>query len=171
MCLRRFKTRAFSIEAIDRLLPDLRDGSTRYLSGSHLSALFDEDRTHFARFWKNPISAIKAPEDRPVALHPEHPIQSQEQWEAWRWSLVKELFQPLGSLDIVSVVLRCVHPRDFGVYSPIHLNFLHIGHTADPVRHYLRFCDELRKWGIHFLAKDTNGLIAAWLTSLQGELG
>ena len=79
-----------------------------------------------------------------------------KRWTAWRGKIVNQLFRELGSLELTSVLLRCVHPEYFGIYSPPLLCLLQVP-IAEPVLHYLAYCDELAAWGQHFLPKKSVG--------------
>lgn len=54
---------------------------------------------------------------------------------------------------MASVVLSCVYPENFGVFSPPTLLLLQIP-LKPPIEHYLDYCDELAVWGSHFLGTD-----------------
>ena len=140
LCRKRFG-RVYDLESTVRRFSALRSPG-RPLTASDVVELFDPDRTHFGHFWRPPQDL--ALNSRGISLaRPEQPNKQ------WREDVVAALFKFLGCVDPVSVVLRCIHPEDFAVYSPPILNLLQLP-AEPPVEHYLTYCDELRTWGAHF---------------------
>jgi hypothetical protein len=117
---------------------ELREGRT--LEARDLERIFDPEKTHFGFFWKVPGGAARLPKDILLAEDPR---------PEWRKGVTGRLFRALGNIDTTSVVLQCVHPLKFGVYSPPVLSFFQL-QPAEPVDHYIAYCDELRAWGDRF---------------------
>lgn len=72
----------------------------------------------------------------------------------WKQHLVQKVFDRLKSMEVTSVVLSCVHPKDFGVVSPPTMMLLQLP-PKPPVSHYVAYCEELALWGQHFLGNDS----------------
>jgi hypothetical protein len=142
VCRRRFG-RTYDLESIVQEFGELREPD-RPLTARHVFALFDPEQTHFGHFWRPvcPLEEILNP--RGISL-----AWPQAAGKQWREEMVTAVFELLGSLEAVSVLLRCTHPEDFAVYSPPILNLLQLP-AQRPVEHYLAYCDELRVWGAHF---------------------
>jgi hypothetical protein len=149
--------RTYNLRELERLRRELRAG--RPLRANDLEQI--SDKTHFGESWKIPKTFV--PEGltkKEISLRrPDcgsSKAEDVKRWKAWRRSIVDRLFHELGSLDLTSIVLRCVHPECFGVYSPPLLCLLQVP-IAEPVLHYLAYCDELDVWGQYFLAKRSVG--------------
>jgi len=114
----------------------------------HVKELFDKERTPFGHFWEEPAIPEEEPEEKIslVLSDSDQPGGAKEQ------ELCRNLFSTLGSMEAASVLLRCVHPARFGIYSPPLLAFLQIP-LAPPVEHYMEVCKELRLWRDQFSLK------------------
>jgi hypothetical protein len=137
------------LRELDPLWQELRGG--RPLRATDLDELLD--KTHFGEFWKIPSTLDREGlTKKEISLRFEcgSKTEDEKRWNTWRRNMVNQLFRELGSLDLTSVLLRCVHPDYFGIYSPPLLCLLQVP-IAEPVSHYLAYCDELGVWGRHFL--------------------
>lgn len=139
----------YNSHALDGLWSELRTQKGRYLQNGDLEAIFSPDKTHYGYYWKAPsgvnldgISLYEA--DRGI---------TDKEVQQWRHHMVQRLFGGLKSMEVTSVVLSCLYPKDFGVYSPPTLMILQIP-PRPPVQHYLAYCEELAAWGRHFLNSD-----------------
>jgi hypothetical protein len=143
VCRKRFG-RTYDIGQLVRKACDLRRPDCP-LTAAHVVELFDPAESHFGHFWKPPLDLEEKLHSRWISLA--RPVGADER--AWRGNVVAAVFEFLGSVEAVSVLLRCVYPDDFAVYSPPTLNLLQLP-AQNPVEHYLAYCDELRVWGAHF---------------------
>ena len=112
-----------------------------------MDRIFEEGKTIYAYYWR--LSKLKAWEDTAISLH-----ESQRQNSGWKESIVQKLRAHLRRMEIVSVLLSCVYPEDFAVYSPPIMTILHVP-PCSPIQHYLRYCEELWEWGRHFLGEES----------------
>jgi hypothetical protein len=114
------------------------------LTASQVVALFNPEETHFGHFWRPACDLEQTLNPRGISL-----AKPAGAGKGWREDVVAAVFELLGSVEAVSVLLRCTHPEDFAVYSPPIMNLLQLP-AQSPVEHYLAYCDELRVWGAHF---------------------
>lgn len=142
VCRKRFG-RTYDLGKLLLKARDLRR-SDRPLKASLVVELFNPEEIHFGHFWKPPRDLEETLNPRGVSLA--KPSEAEEEWRA---GVVAAVFECFGSVEAASVLLRCVHPDDFAVYSPPLLNLLQLP-AGPPVEHYLSYCDELRVWGTHF---------------------
>lgn len=142
------------LRELDWLWQDLRAG--RPLQATDLDELLD--KTHFGEFWRIPSTldreGLAKKKISIMKIDCSSDADDKKRWNEWRRRIVKQLFLEFGSLDLTSVLLRCVHPEGFGIYSPPLLCLLQVP-IAEPVTHYLAYCDELAVWGRHFLGDKT----------------
>jgi hypothetical protein len=143
VCRKRFG-RTYDIGTLVRKFKDLCQPH-HPLTARRVMELFDPDESHFGHFWKPPQDLERNLPFHGISLA--RPAEADQ--KAWRESVVAAIFEFLGSVEAVSVLLRCVYPDDFAVYSPPILNLLQLP-AQPPVDHYLAYCDELRVWGAHF---------------------
>jgi hypothetical protein len=137
----------FDPDALEPLWSELRTNRNRYLLWSDLDRIFEEGKTIYAYYWR--LSKLEAWGDTAISLH-----ESRRQESGWKESIVRQLCTHLRRMEIVSVVLSGVYPEDFAVYSPPILTILHVP-PCFPIQHYLRYCEELREWGRHFLGEES----------------
>jgi hypothetical protein len=148
VCRKRFG-RTYDLQAVVWRFSELCQPG-RSLTASDIVALFNPEETHFGHFWRPAQGLEEALDNRGLSLA--RPDGSGK----WREHIVAAIFEFLGSVEAVSVLLRCTHPDEFAVYSPPILNLLQLP-AQPPVDHYLAYCDELRVWGAHF---GTDGVAA-----------
>ncbi len=142
VCRKRFG-RTYDLDRTVRQFSELREPG-RPLTASHVAALFDPEETHFGHFWRPAPGLENTLNPRGISL-----AKPPSGARHWREGIVGAVFEFLGSVEAVSVLLRCTHPEEFAVYSPPILNLLQLP-AQPPVEHYLAYCDELRVWGAHF---------------------
>jgi len=142
VCRKRFG-RTYDLVATVKQFSELRRPD-RILTARHVAALFNPEETHFGHFWKPARDLEQTLDRRPISL-----AKPDDAGRHWREEVVASVFEFLGSVEAVSVLLRCTQPDDFAVYSPPILNLLQLP-AEPPVDHYLAYCDELRVWGTHF---------------------
>jgi hypothetical protein len=142
VCRKRFG-RTYDLARTVQQFSELREPG-HPLTARHVMALFNPEETHFGHFWR-PAHDLDKRLD-PCRFSLACPTGAGKKW---RHEVGTALFEFLGSVEAVSVVLRCTHPEDFAVYSPPILNLLQLP-AQPPVEHYLTYCDELRVWGAHF---------------------
>lgn len=141
VCQRKFG-RSFEFSKLEKEFEQLRTGGRR-LTARDAAKLFEPDRTPFARYWQPPeLEALGRNLDRqpyvlmaPVVENGRH--------------LVERLLHVFHSLGVASLLLRMVHPDQFGIFSTPIVNLLQI-HRANAVELYLAFCAELRIWQERF---------------------
>lgn len=114
-----------------------------------MDRIFEEGKTVYGYYWR--WSKLNAWEDTAISLH-----ESQRRNTGWKESIVQKLRSHLRRMEIVSVILSCVYPEDFAVYSPPIMTILQVP-PCPPIQHYLRYCEELREWGRHFLGAESVG--------------
>jgi len=137
----------FDPDALEPLCRELRTNRGRYLLRGDLDRIFEEGKTVYGHYWR--LSKLKAWEDTAISLH-----ESQRRNSGWKESIVQKLRAHLRRMEIVSVLLSCVYPEDFAVYSPPIMTILQVP-PCPPIQHYLRYCEELREWGRHFLGAES----------------
>jgi hypothetical protein len=142
VCRRRF-ARTYDLDRTVGQFSALR-APGRLLTASDVVALFDPRETHFGHFWRPAQDLQKTLDPRGISL-----ARPAAAGRCWREDVVAAVFEFLGSVEAVSVLLRCTYPEDFAVYSPPILNLLQLP-AQPPVAHYLNYCDEMRVWGAHF---------------------
>src|SRR5208337_3555227 len=137
----------FDPDALEPLCRELRTNRGRYLLRGDLDRIFEEGKTVYGHYWR--LSKLKAWEDTAISLH-----ESQRRNSGWKESIVQKLRAHLRRMEIVSVLLSCVYPEDFAVYSQPIMTILQVP-PCPPIQHYLRYCEELREWGRHFLGAES----------------
>ena len=147
-CRRIEETDSYDPHALDDLCRELRTQKGRHLRNSDVETIFS-DKTHYGYYWKAPVGA-KLEE---ISLWQGEQGKTEADLKQWKHRSVQTLFGKLKGMEVTSVVLSCVHPKDFGVISPPTLMLLQLP-PMPPVQHYLTYCEELATWGGHFLAKD-----------------
>jgi len=140
VCRKKFG-RAYSFATIEKEFEPLRTGG-RTLKARDVLKLFDANHTPFARYWPKPDEKelARALREAPLYLAP---IPGDG------CALVARLLTLLHSVGVVSIILRFVHPVDFGIFSTPIANLLQI-HRPNTLDLYLAFCRELRVWQEHF---------------------
>lgn len=142
VCRKRFG-RTYDLHKVVGKVKGLREPD-RPLKAIYVLELFNPEEIHFGHFWKPARDLEETLDPRCISLA--QPIEADDRW---RQSIVAAVFECFGSVEAASVLLRCVHPDEFAVYSPPLLNLLQLP-AGPPVEHYLSYCDELRVWGAHF---------------------
>src|SRR5271165_3986569 len=121
------------------------------LTNAVLEDMFSPETTQYGRYWKTPKLGCEG-----ITLKEPGPGENPEVWQR---ELVSRVFEQLQSMEATSVVLKCVHPRYFGIYSPVTLTLLQVPLESPraeimylaPVYHYLKCCNEIGDWGAKFL--------------------
>jgi|SRR5581483_947430 len=149
VCRRRFG-RTYDLDRTVQQFQELRRPDCR-LTARHVAQLFDPAHTHFGHFWRPAPDLETKLDPRRISLARPDGVSDE-----WRRQVVGAVFEFLGSVEAVSVLLRCTHPEEFAVYSPPTLNLLQLP-AQPPVEHYLTYCEEMRVWGAHF---DTGSVAA-----------
>jgi len=68
--------------------------------------------------------------------------------------VVEQVMAQLKHIEVVSVVLRFVEPRTFGIFSPPVTAFLNLAPTGDHVGYYLRYLKNLKALLAHYRVLD-----------------
>jgi hypothetical protein len=131
-------------DILSDLWAKLRAEPNRYLANDDLDQVFS--RTHYGSYWTRPKHVDV--DGQKISLN-EAKLKGNVEEQCWK--LVAEVFPKLKSMEVTSVILGCVHPDHFGVYSHPILMLLRIPIMTTPVNHYLKYCHELRDWGKQFL--------------------
>ncbi|MGA2904198.1 MAG: hypothetical protein ABSD98_10230 [Candidatus Korobacteraceae bacterium] len=137
--------REFDPDSLEPLWQELRTDARRYLQPSDLDKIFEQGKTVYGYYWRVPKENWDGPG---ISLH-----ESQCAKPGWKESIVQKLFARLSRMEVVSVLLSCVYPGGFGVYSPPIMAMLQIPPCA-PIQHYLKYCEELQEWGRRFLESE-----------------
>ena len=143
MCKKATHGREFNPDELEQKFSGLRTDKGRFLCESDLDRIFEEGKTVYGYYWKPPTGVNWAHSE--ISLH-----ESQCAKSGWKESIVHQLFSLLTRMEVVSVLLRCVYPDDFAVYSPPLMTILQVP-PCPPMQHYLKYCEELQEWGRHFL--------------------
>ncbi len=153
VCKRKYG-RAYNLAAMEKQFASLREGK-RWLAARDVAAIFDPQNTPFARYWQAPAAKDI---DKPLAsariMLTGDPAQ--------REPLVLRLLEVFHSIAIMSLVLRMVLPKFYGVFSTpvVHLLQVNRGATGEL---YLAYCDELAEWAKHFgMASVADTEMALW---------
>jgi hypothetical protein len=113
------------------------------LTPKDVDEIFDREKTPFKGYWLKPRTKDleKALKPKPLILGPLEKVDIR--------NLITQLLNVCHSIGTVSLVLRFVHPEQFGVFSTpvIHLLLVSSPNTVDL---YLAYCEELAKWKEHF---------------------
>ena len=136
-CVRATGGSEFNPDALEPLCKELRTSRGRYLLRGDLDRFFEEGKTVYGHYWR--LSKLKAWEDTAISLH-----ESQCRKSGWKESIVQKLRAHLRRMEIVSVLLSCVYPEDFAVYSPPIMTILQVP-PCPPIQHYLRYCEDIAK--------------------------
>jgi hypothetical protein len=150
-CRRIVGIDAYDLHSLDELCRELRTQQGRYLQTADVESMFS-DKTHYGYYWKAPLGVDLIASH--ISLWEGERGTTPDAIKQWKQHLVQKLFDKLKSMEITSVVLSCVHPRDFGVFSPPTLMFLQMP-PRPPIAHYVAYCEELAFWGLHFLGNDS----------------
>lgn len=140
VCRKKFG-RSWSWRSLEKDFEQLRTGK-RWLVARDVVKLFERARTPFARYWPKPNE-----KDLDQILSHHHLVLVPVPPDCRE--LVERLLAVFHNIEIVSLVLRYVHPDRFGVFSTPVVDLLQI-HRPTTVKLYLAFCDELRAWQEHF---------------------
>jgi len=152
-CVRITSGKAYRPHALDDLWEELRLKKDRYLEKDDLERIFSAENTHYGYYWKVPFRANW--EGIKISLHESNRGGTAFAIHQWKHKIVQKVYTKLQSMEVSSVVLSCVYPEDFAVYSPPTLTLLQVP-PDEPIHYFLRYCEELRIWGEHFL--DTEGV-------------
>jgi len=140
VCKRKFG-RTYNFSALEKRFAQLREGK-RWLVAKDVSHIFHPDSTPFGNYWPQPNEKEldKALSANRLAVGP-IPLD--------RPKLLVNLLNVFHNVGVVSLILRFVHPDQFGVFSTpvLYLVQIHRGATVDL---YLAYCDELACWAEHF---------------------
>ena len=150
-CVRITSGKAYHRHALDDLWQELRLKEDRYLEKDDLERIFSAENTHYGYYWKVPYRANW--EGIKISLHESHRGTTTFSIGQWKHNIAQKVYTKLQSMEVSSVVLSCVYPDDFAVYSPPTLTILQVP-PAPPLDHFRRYCDELREWGKHFLGNE-----------------
>jgi hypothetical protein len=133
----------FDPDALEPLCQELRTDRSRYFQPGDLDKIFEQGKTVYGYYWRVPKGELLGGPG--ISLH-----ESQRAKNGWKENIVEKLFARLFRMEVVSVLLSCVYPKDFGVYSPPIIAILQVP-PYPPLQHYLKYCEELQEWGRHFL--------------------
>jgi hypothetical protein len=147
MCKKATHGSEFNPDELEQELSGLRTNKRRFLCKSDLDRMFEEGKTVYGYYWKVPRGVQW--EGSEISLH-----ESQCAKSGWKESIVHKLFSLLARMEVVSVLLRCVYPNDFAVYSPPLMTILQVP-PCPPIQHYLKYGEELQEWGRHFLDSES----------------
>ncbi len=143
VCQKRFG-RTYNLKSLEKDFAKLQRADT-WLSATHVMALFDPNRTPYARWWAKPHEKDldKVLKQRRVVLGPWPESKGAQR------DLVQRLLEALHSMGLASLALRFVYPEHCGIFSTpvLYLLLIHHTHLVDL---YLAFCEELREWRRHF---------------------
>ena len=123
-CVRITSGKAYHAHALDDLWQELRFKKDRYLEKDDLDRIFSAENTHYGYYWKVPYRANW--ETIKVSLHESHRGSAFLSIGQWEHKIVQKVYTKLQSMEVTSVVLSCVYPHDFAVYSPPTLTVLQI---------------------------------------------
>jgi hypothetical protein len=147
-CSRITGGREYQPNFLDDLWRQLRFEKGRYLEKTDLDKLFAPENTHYGFYWKVPTGVNWG--GPKVSFNESERGDNELAIKQWKHKIVQKVFTKLQSMEVTSVVLSCVYPDEFSVYSPPTLMILQVP-PAPPIEHFLRYCDELEEWGKHFL--------------------
>ena len=140
VCKRKFG-RSYNLAALEKRFAPLRQGQ-RWLAAKDVDQIFHPDNTPFGKYWPQPNE-----KDLDKSLSANHitlgPLNGGQQ------NLVLRLLKVLHNVGVVSLVLRFVHPHQFGVFSTPVLHLVQVN-RGDTVELYLAYCEELAQWAAHF---------------------
>jgi hypothetical protein len=153
VCRKKFG-RTWSWRSLERDFEQLRTGK-RWLVARDVQKIFDPGRTPFGRYWPAPNQR-----ELDAALSQQHLVLAPVPADGRE--VVEQLLAVFHNIGIVSLVLRFVHPKRFGIFSTPVVNLLQI-HRPTTVELYLAFCEELRHWQEHFrMASVAETEMALW---------
>jgi hypothetical protein len=132
--------RSYNLAALEKRFSPLRDGQ-RWLAARDVVQIFRPENTPFGKYWPQPNE-----KDLDRSLAANHimlgPLNGQQ-------ILVLRLLNVFHNVGVVSLLLRFVHPHQFGVFSTPVLHLVQVNRGAT-VELYLAYCEELAQWATHF---------------------
>lgn len=132
--------RTYDFARLEKRLEQVRSGE-RWLVAKDVLEIFDLKNTPFSRYWAAPVEKeLETGLKQRLFLAP-LPADPKE--------VVGKLLAIFRNIGSVSVVLRFVHPKQFGIFSSPVLNLLQV-HRPTAIDVYLALCNELLEWQRHF---------------------
>ena len=140
ICKRKFG-RTYDFPALERRFVPLREGQ-RCLAARDISHIFHPENTPFGKYWPQPNKKDldKVLSAKRISLG----LNAQD-----RGDLVRSLLSVFHNVGVVSIILRCTHPEQCGVFSTPVLYLVQINRAAT-VDLYLAYCGELAAWARRF---------------------
>jgi hypothetical protein len=140
ICQKKFG-RTYDFTALEKRFAYVRRGR-RELVTKDVLALFDPNETPFAKYWGTPNE-----KDVDQALRRTRTMMSPIGTDPR--NLVRKLLDVFHSTAIASILLRFIHPKDFGIFSTPVVTLLQIN-GPNAVELYIALCDELKVWQHHY---------------------
>lgn len=133
--------RTYSFSELEATFRDHATGK-RHLTAKDVARIFNAENTPFAKYWPRPHSKVLEEvlaKDR-IYIGP---------LTEDRKTLVQNLLSIFHNIGTASLLLRFVHPDQFGIFSTPVIHLLQVTRPTT-VDLYLAYCDELAQWRQHF---------------------
>ncbi|WP_348263256.1 hypothetical protein P8935_01560 [Telmatobacter sp. DSM 110680] len=140
VCLQKYG-RTYDLIALESVFCDLASGK-RHLTAKDVGKLFNAETTPYGKYWSRPHMKTleEALREKRINLK----LTGTD-----RQALIENLLSVFHNIATVSLLLRFVHPRQFGIFSSPVIHLLLVTRPS-AISLYLAYCDELEKWRDHF---------------------
>lgn len=140
VCQQKFG-RTYDLTALETYFRDHATGK-RHLTAKDVGKLFNPENTPYGKYWPRPhmktLDETLRENRTYLSLSGTDPK-----------SLVQSLLSVFHNIGTASLLLRFVHPQQFGIFSTPVINLLLVTRPAT-IDLYLAYCDELVIWRDHF---------------------
>jgi hypothetical protein len=128
----------FDLAAIEKTVHDRKLSSKRNLIYSDLQFFKAREHWWFEKFWVFPPAE---------AIHPALQEKTLNFWNLPKEEakLISELLDIFKSIELVSIILRFINPRDYGIMSPPVERILDVRRGSDAIETYLNYVGNLRE--------------------------
>ena len=140
VCQQKFG-RTYDLTVLESYFSDHASGR-RHLTAKDVGKLFNADTTPYGKYWPRPHMKTLEESLREKRIY--LGLSSTEPK-----ALVQSLLSVFHNIGTASLVLRFVHPEQFGIFSTPVIHLVQVTRSAT-IDLYLAYCEELVKWRDHF---------------------
>ena len=140
VCQQKFG-RTYDLTALEAYFCDHASGG-RHLTAKDVSKLFNAETTPYGKYWPRPHMKTLEQSLREKRIYLGLAGSDPK-------TLVQSLLSVFHNIGTTSLLLRFVHPKQFGIFSTPVIHLLQITRPGT-IDLYLAYCDELAKWRDHF---------------------
>ena len=146
--------RTYDFAALEKHFEEHATGK-RHLTAKDVTKLFSAENTPFAKYWPRPHTKVLEETLTQERVYV-GPLKDDGK------GFVEKLLPVFHNIGAVSLLLRFVHPKRFGIFSTPVIHLLQVTRPST-VDLYLAYCDELARWCEHFrLASVAQTEMALW---------